>query len=78
MSGNQNCQEVRNLLKVTIMLEVVGKILAGLSHSPPLRQAREASPSSPPLQAISQDTRDFIQVSNTQESPRTVEKGTSS
>ena len=32
----------------------------------------------PPLQAISQDTRDFIQVSNTQESPRTVEKGTSS
>ena len=26
MSGNENCQEVRNLIKVMMMLEVVGKI----------------------------------------------------
>ena len=39
---------------------------------------RPEKPPPPPLQAISQDTRDFIQVSNSQQSPRTVEKGTSS
>ena len=52
-----------------------GLILAGLSHLPP-QKAREASP--PPLQAISQDTRDFIQVFNSQQSPSTAENGTSS
>ena len=26
MSGNENCQELRNLIKVMMMLEVVGKI----------------------------------------------------
>ena len=67
MSWNENCQEVRNLIKVIM-------ILAGFSHLPP--QAREASPSSSP--GYSQDTRDFIQVTNSQQSPSTAEKGTSS
>ena len=40
-------------------------ILAGLSHLPP-------------HQDISQDTWDFIQVSNSQQSPNTAEKGASS
>ena len=43
----------------------------------PLLVRPENSPP-PPLLVISQDTRDFIQVSNSQQSPRTVEKGTSS
>ena len=50
-------------------------ILARLSHLLP-RQAKEASP--PPLQDISQDTCDFIQVSNSQQSPSSAEKGISS
>ena len=40
--------------------------------------ARPEKSPPPPLQAISQDTRDFIQVFNSQQSPSTAENGTSS
>ena len=110
MSGNENCQEVRNLIKVMMMLEVVGKIwevregregegwllITDIQNISTKHKAGKVvvktwfivfitSFSSSGqgsllllLSRIFLKKPNFIQVSNSQQSPRTAENGTTS